>query len=204
MSLFGKKIINIEEIENYLKQVENSRHKKRLELRKISRKQGRLFDKIKKAHKNGNSFEVDYIWKELQQLTIEARYYQKELKSLNLKQLVLKKYSKILQTQSESKERELLHQLVIGIKKSGIEKKWERHQLVTEEYLEELQGFLEESELEEDYEPVDVKKADFLNKLDNVLQMEAKGNSAQAVAEAKRLKQDVSVPEFGNTELDNL
>ena len=87
-----KKDVSSRDLKVTLIGLERQRKRKQMELRKVAAKQGDLVEKLKKARREGNTLEVDYIWEDLKQLKIDGTFLKREAKVLNLESITVKRY----------------------------------------------------------------------------------------------------------------
>ncbi|MHC4597941.1 MAG: hypothetical protein ACYS47_02945 [Planctomycetota bacterium] len=156
--------------------VERERKRKQMELRKIAAKQGDMVDRVKKARKEGNNLEVDYLWEDMNQMRIDGTYLKREAKILNLEGITLKRY------------------VLERTRVSGLDAKLAGQFINDQEYLDELGAIMEEIGIEAeqmDFAEEDPQKLKFLEQIDALNAAEEAGDVDKAMEHEEVIKQEL-------------
>lgn len=186
-SLFGTKV-DLRKLKVKLREVERERRKYFMELRKLSTRQASLIEQIKRARREGNSIEVDYVWEELKDIKHDFAFNRRAAKVSNLEGIALKKYIRGLERLEKRKDKEGVNKLLQRIRNSGLDAKLALQQIDEESYLDELNATLDDLglEVEGDLDESDPEKARFLSEIDTINEAEEGGDFEQALkAEAE-------------------
>lgn len=182
---------NLKDMKVQLRRVERERKKHFLEMRKLSARQAHLVEEIKTARKNGNQIEVDYMWEELKDLKHEVNFTKRAARVANLEGITLKRYVHGIERLERSKDKSGIQNMIQRIQNSGLDNKLAMAQINEEEYLDELNGILEASGLEDDYidgNAADPEKARFLSEIDAINRAEEGGEFETALKKEGELK----------------
>jgi hypothetical protein len=191
--LFSKSI-SARDLKVALIGVERDRKRKQMELRKISAKQGDLVDKMKKARKEGNNLEVDYVWEDMNQMRIDATYLKREAKILNLEGITLKRYVRGMERLERTNNKEGIRSLLERTRVSGLDAKLAGQFINDQEYLDELGAIMEEIGLEADqmdFAEEDPQKLKFLEQIDALNAAEEAGDVDRAIEHEEEIKQEL-------------
>lgn len=186
-SLFGTKV-DLRKLKVKLREVERERRKYFMELRKLSTRQASLIEQIKRARREGNSIEVDYVWEELKDIKHDFAFNRRAAKVSNLEGIALKKYIRGLERLEKRKDKEGVNKLLQRIRNSGLDAKLALQQIDEESYLDELNATLDDLglEVEGELDDSDPEKARFLSEIDTINEAEEGGDFEQALkAEAE-------------------
>lgn len=195
--LFGKPV-TAKELKVQLLRIERDRRRQQQEIRKLEARRAHTIDRIKKARKEGNNLEVDYLWEELSQLKMEGKIAMKGAKRFNLEAIGLKKYIRGLERLEKSDNKEGIQGLFERVRESGLDTKLGMEDINEQEYLDELSMILEEAGLmveETDFEEEDPEKAKFLAQIDAINEAEDVGDFEKATKQEEKLKTTVDEPE---------
>ena len=195
--LFGK-AVTAKELKVHLLRIERDRRRKQQEIRKLEAKRSNTIDRIKKARKQGNNLEVDYLWEDLSQLKMEGVLTMKGAKRLNLEAIGLKKYIRGLDRLEKSDNKEGIKKLFERVQESGLDMKLGVDEINEQEYLDELSMILEDAGLHDedlDREEDDPEKARFLAEIDAINEAEVEGDFDKAVEKENKLKAVTEVEE---------
>lgn len=188
--LFGKPVTS-KELKVHLLKIERDRRRKQQSIRKIEAKRSTTIDRIKKARKEGNQLEVDYLWEDLTQLKMEGTIVLKGAKRLNLEGIGLKKYIRGLERLEKAKDKDGIGKLFERVRESGLDTKLGVDEINEQEYIDELAMILEEVGLNEEVfemEEEDPEKAKFLAQIDAINEAESQGDFDKAVEKETELK----------------
>jgi hypothetical protein len=186
-SLFGTRV-DLRKLKVKLREVERERRKYFMELRKLSTRQASLIEQIKRARREGNSIEVDYVWEELKDIKHDFAFNRRAGKVSNLEGIALKKYIRGLERLEKRKDKDGVNKLLQRIRSSGLDAKLALQQIDEEAYMDELNATLDDLglEIEGDLDDADPEKARFLSEIDTINQAEEGGEFDQALkAEAE-------------------
>jgi hypothetical protein len=177
--------------------VERERRKYFLDLRKLSASQTDLIEKIKGARREGNQFEVDYLWEELKSMKHDFAFNKRAAKVANLEGIALKKYIRGLERLEKRKDKDGVNKLLQRIRNSGLDAKLALQSIDEEAYLDELNATLDDLGLEVDAEMSDddPEKEKFLAEIDTINEAEGSGNFEEALKTEAQLKQKLESEE---------
>ncbi len=171
--------------------VKRERKKKQMETRKLSHKKAELIDAIKRARKDGNQMEVDFMWEELQQVKVDSAYCRREARILNLEGIGLTRYIRGLERLEKTSSNEKIKALLDKVRMAGLDEKLRGQEVDEVAYMDALNATLEEVGLEveeiDTYED-DPEKARFLAEIDAINAAEEEGKLDEAVAKEEKLK----------------
>mgnify|MGYP001218281947 CR=1 FL=1 len=198
-----KDVVTSRDLKIALMGVKRERRKKQMEIRRHGLKQTELIARVKKARRDNNVEEVDFLYEELQQIKIDTAYAKREAKILNLEGIGLQRYLRGLERLEKTGNRGRIRELMERVSKSHLDEKL-RGQVVDEEaYLDSLTMTLDDVKMElEDVammEDEDPDKDKFLREIDEIIAAEEEGNLDAAVEREQTLKQEMeteSEPEF--------
>ncbi|MCZ6603200.1 MAG: hypothetical protein O6952_09350 [Planctomycetota bacterium] len=191
--LFGKEV-TAKELKVSLRKIERERRRRQQEIRKLEAKRGTVVERIKKARKQGNNLEVDYLWEDLTQLKMEGILAMKSARRSNLEAIGLKRYVRGLERLEKNKDKEGIRKLFTRVAESGLDTKLGVEEINEEEYLDELQMILEDAGLNDqelDREEEDPEKAKFLSQIDAINDAEEAGDFEAATQKEEKLKSAV-------------
>lgn len=188
-SLFGTKV-DLRKLKVKLREVERERRKYFMELRKLSTRQASLIEQIKRARREGNSIEVDYVWEELKDIKHDFAFNRRAAKVSNLEGIALKKYIRGLERLEKRKDKEGVNKLLQRIRNSGLDAKLALQQIDEESYLDELNATLDDLglEVEGDLDESDPEKARFLSEIDTINEAEEGGDFDAALKTEAELR----------------
>jgi hypothetical protein len=189
-----EKAVTARDLKVALIRVDRDRKRKQLEVRKLSSKQGEIIEKVKKARREGNNLEVDYMWEELNGIKLDLTFLRREARVLNLEGIALKKYIRGLERLEKSNNRDGIKGLLDRTRKSGLDAKLAGQFIDEQGYLDELTAIMEEIGLEaETLEMMedDPAKAKFLAEIDAINEAEEAGDYDAAVEKEEELKADL-------------
>lgn len=188
--LFGSGL-DLRKLKVKLREVERERRKYFLDLRKLSASQTDLIEKIKGARREGNQFEVDYLWEELKSMKHDFAFNKRAAKVSNLEGIALKKYIRGLERLEKRKDKDGVNKLLQRIRTSGLDAKLALQSIDEEAYLDELNATLDDLGLEVDAEMSDddPEKEKFLSEIDTINEAEGSGNFEEALKTEAQLKQ---------------
>lgn len=192
-SMFEKAVTS-RDLKVALIRVDRDRKRKQLEVKKLSAKQGDIIDRIKKARKEGNSLEVDYLWEEMNGIKLDLTFTRREARVLNLEGIALKKYIRGLERLEKNNNRDGIKSLLERTRKSGLDAKLAGQFIDEQGYLDELTAIMEEIGLEaEQLEMMedDPQKAKFLSEIDAINAAEEAGDYDAAVEKEEELKSEM-------------
>jgi hypothetical protein len=188
-SLFGTRV-DLRKLKVKLREVERERRKYFMEMRKLSTRQASLIEQIKRARREGNSIEVDYVWEELKDIKHDFAFQRRAAKVSNLEGIALKKYVRGLERLEKRKDKDGVNKLLQRIRNSGLDAKLALQQIDEEAYLDELNATLDDLglEVDADMEESDPEKARFLDEIDTINQAEEGGDFEQALKAEQDLR----------------
>jgi hypothetical protein len=188
-SLFGSKV-DLRKLKVKLREVERERRKYFMEMRKLSTRQAALIEQIKRARREGNSIEVDYVWEELKDIKHDFAFQRRAAKVSNLEGIALKKYVRGLERLEKRKDKDGVNKLLQRIRSSGLDAKLALQQIDEEAYMDELNATLDDLglEVDGDMEESDPEKARFLDEIDTINQAEEGGDFEQALKAEQELR----------------
>lgn len=194
--LFGSGL-DLRKLKVKLREVERERRKYFLDLRKLSASQTDLIEKIKGARREGNQFEVDYLWEELKSMKHDFAFNKRAAKVSNLEGIALKKYIRGLERLEKRKDKDGVNKLLQRIRTSGLDAKLALQSIDEEAYLDELNATLDDLGLEVDAEMADddPEKEKFLSEIDTINEAEGSGNFEEALKTEAQLKQKLESEE---------
>ena len=181
-SLFGSKV-DLRKLKVKLREVERERRKYFMEMRKLSTRQASLIEQIKRARREGNSIEVDYVWEELKDIKYDFAFQRRAAKVSNLEGIALKKYVRGLERLEKRKDKDGVNKLLQRIRSSGLDAKLALQQIDEEAYMDELNATLDDLglEVEGDMDDSDPEKVRFLSEIDTINEAEEGGDFEQAL-----------------------
>lgn len=188
--LFGSRI-DLRTLKVKLREVERERRKYFMDLRKLSAQQGDMLEKMKRARREGNNFEVDYLWEELKSMKHDFAFNRRAAKVSNLEGIALKKYIRGLERLEKRKDKDGVNKLLQRIRTSGLDAKLALQNIDEQAYLDELNATLDELglEVDADMEDRDPEKDRFLAEIDTINEAEGSGNFDEALKVESDLKQ---------------
>lgn len=188
-TLFGNKV-DLRKLKVKLREVERERRKYFMEMRKLSTRQASLIEQIKRARREGNSIEVDYVWEELKDLKHDFAFNRRAAKVSNLEGIALKKYIRGLERLEKRKDKDGVNKLLQRIRSSGLDAKLALQQIDEESYMDELNATLDDLglEIEGDFDESDPEKARFLDEIDTINEAEESGSFDEALKHENELR----------------
>ncbi|MCA8914597.1 MAG: hypothetical protein KDB90_04225 [Planctomycetes bacterium] len=188
-SLFGSKV-DLRKLKVKLREVERERRKYFMEMRKLSTRQASLIEQIKRARREGNSIEVDYVWEELKDIKYDFAFQRRAAKVSNLEGIALKKYVRGLERLEKRKDKDGVNKLLQRIRSSGLDAKLALQQIDEEAYMDELNATLDDLglEVEGDMDDSDPEKVRFLSEIDTINEAEEGGDFDQALKAETELR----------------
>lgn len=179
--LFGPKV-DLRKLKVKLREVERERRKYFMELRKLSTRQASLIEQIKRARREGNTIEVDYVWEELKDIKHDFAFNRRAAKVSNLEGIAMKKYIRGLERLEKRKDKDGVNRLLQRIRSSGLDAKLALQQIDEESYMDELNATLDDLGLEVDdsYGDEDPEKSKFLGEIDTINNAEEAGSFDEA------------------------
>ncbi len=191
--LFSKEI-SARDLKVALIGVERERKRKQMELRKIASKQGDLVERLKKARREGNGLEVDYLWEDLNQYRFDTTYLKREAKILNLQGIALKRYVRGMERLEKTNNKDGVRALLERTRKSGLDAKLAHQFINDQEYLDELGAIMDEIGLEAEqmeYAEEDPAKMKFLEQIDALNAAEEAGDLDRALEHEEQIKSEL-------------
>ncbi len=187
--LFGTKV-DLRKLKVKLREVERERRKYFMEMRKFSTRQAALIEQIKRARREGNQIEVDYVWEELKDIKHDFAFHRRAAKVSNLEGIALKKYVRGLERLEKRKDKDGINKLLQRIRSSGLDAKLALQQIDEQSYMDELNATLDDLglEIEGELEDSDPEKARFLDEIDTINQAEEGGDFEQALKAEQELR----------------
>lgn len=188
--LFGGKL-DLRKLKVKLREVERERRKYFMDLRKLSATQTDMIEKIKRARREGNQFEVDYLWEEMKSMKHDFAFNKRAAKISNLEGIALKKYIRGLERLEKRKDKDGVNKLLQRIRNSGLDAKLALQSIDEQAYVDELNATLDDLGLEVDgeFEDSDPEKARFLSEIDTINEAETGGDFEAALKTEAELKQ---------------
>ena len=188
-SLFGSKV-DLRKLKVKLREVERERRKYFMEMRKLSTRQASLIEQIKRARREGNSIEVDYVWEELKDIKYDFAFQRRAAKVSNLEGIALKKYVRGLERLEKRKDKDGVNKLLQRIRSSGLDAKLALQQIDEEAYMDELNATLDDLglEVDADMDDSDPEKMRFLSEIDTINEAEEGGDFDQALKAETELR----------------
>ena len=188
-TLFGNRV-DLRKLKVKLREVERERRKYFMEMRKLSTRQASLIEQIKRARREGNSIEVDYVWEELKDLKYDFAFNRRAAKVSNLEGIALKKYIRGLERLEKRKDKDGVNKLLQRIRNSGLDAKLALQQIDEESYMDELNATLDDLglEIEGEYAEEDPEKARFLDEIDTINEAEESGSFDEALKHENELR----------------
>lgn len=188
--IFGDRV-DLRTLKVKLREVERERRKYFMELRKLSAAQGTTIEQIKRARRDGNQIEVDYLWEEIKEMKHDFAYHKRAAKISNLEGIALKKYIRGLERLEKRKDKNSIQRLIKRIQTSGLDAKLSMQQIDEQAYMDELNATLEDIglDVDQEYSEDDPEKARFLDEIDTINEAEGTGdfeNALKTEAELKR------------------
>lgn len=195
-SLFGTKI-DLRKLKVKLREVERERRKYFMEMRKLSTRQASLIEQVKRARREGNSIEVDYVWEELKDIKHDFAFHRRAAKVSNLEGIALKKYIRGLERLEKRKDKDGVNKLLTRIRTSGLDAKLALQQIDEQAYLDELNATLDDLglEVDGDFEESDPEKSRFLDEIDTINEAEEGGNFDEALKAESELRAKLEAEE---------
>ncbi|MHC4839671.1 MAG: hypothetical protein ACYTDT_01770 [Planctomycetota bacterium] len=180
--LFGPKV-DLRKLKVKLREVERERRKYFMELRKLSTRQASLIEQIKRARREGNTIEVDYVWEELKDIKHDFAFNRRAAKVSNLEGIAMKKYIRGLERLEKRKDKDGVNKLLQRIRSSGLDAKLALQQIDEESYMDELNATLDDLglEVDEGYGDEDPEKLKFLSEIDTINVAEEAGSFDEAL-----------------------
>jgi hypothetical protein len=170
-----------------LRGVERERRKKQMEIRRLGSKRNETLTRLKQARKESNREEVDFLYEDIQQLSLDQRLARRESKVLNLEAIGLKRYTRGLERLEKTSSRGKIRDLMTRVQTSGLDEKLRGSAVDEEAYIDALNATLEDINMElEDtdlmYDDGDPEKAALLAELDEIIAAE-EGGEVEAATE---------------------
>jgi len=188
--LFGRKRVTTRDLKTRLLRIERDRRRKRLELKKLDKRQGEIVEQVKEARRSGNNIEVDYLWEDLKGMKIDRMWMIRESTILNLEGITVKKYLRGMERMERNNNHEGINKMMERIRGSGLEAKLDADRIATDEYLDELRAIMDDVGM--DMESMDMveddqEKAAFLADIDAINVAEESGNLDEVEEAEERL-----------------
>jgi len=184
--------VSVEEVEEATKAAQEKRRRLFRQMRILTRRRRRLLERAKRARKQGDKMEIDFVWEELKGLRTEAALLRKDARVAMLEELTLERVERTMKrlqkAGDEGRIKDVIHRLI----ESGVIAKIGQEQVSEEAYAEQLNAVLSyatEAVVEEAEE--DEEKAKFLEELDAIIDAEEKGDKEGAKKRARRLEEAV-------------
>lgn len=199
-----KDVVTSRDLKIALMGVKRERRKKQLEIRRLGLKQNDFLGKIKRARKDSNQEEVDYLYDELRQIKVDTHYARREAKVLNLEGMGLQRYLRSIERLEKTSNKGRIRDLMERVQKQGLDQKLQGATIDEEAYLDALNVTADEMRLElEDVgimDEDDPEKDKFLRDLDDIIAAEEEGKLDIAIEREEKLKeeleQETAEPEF--------
>jgi hypothetical protein len=163
-------------------------------MRKLSAKQSDLIERTRKARRERNNIEVDYLWEEMKSVKTEMLVLRKQARVRNLEGITLKRYMHGLERIERSGDRQGAKRMIERIRNSGLDAKLAEADINEREYLAELQETLDEftGAAEADFaEEEDAEKLRFLAEIDGINEAEDEGDVETAAEREARLRAEI-------------
>lgn len=199
--LFGaeEEVVSSRDLKIALMGVKRERRKKQLEIRRLGLKQSEAIGRMKKARRENNAEEVDFLYEELQQIKIDTAYAKREAKVLNLEGIGLQRYVRGLERLEKTSNKGRIRELMKRVQKANLDEKLRGASVDEEAYLDDLNLTLEDVKLElEDVgmsDESDPEKERFLSEIDEIIAAEEEGKLDVAVERETRLKAELEEAE---------
>ena len=196
----GEKPATSQDLKIALRGCERNRKRKQQEMRRGLLKSDGLIQNLKKARKNNNQDEVNYLWEELQQNKLDISLSKREAKVLRLETMALKRYSRALERLEKAGNKARVEDLINRIKAAGLDDALSRQQIEESDYLDRLNQSLDEMkdalEMDDLSEEIpSAEKADFLTGLDEIIAAEELGQDDLAFVKQEQLKSKLEATE---------
>ncbi|MCZ6794057.1 MAG: hypothetical protein O7J95_10635 [Planctomycetota bacterium] len=198
--LFSKKV-SLRELKVSLLKLERERKRRDASLRKLEGRTEELVEKIKKARRQGNHGEVDYLWEDLKHARTECTLERRQARVLGLEAIALKRTVWGLERLEAAKNRTGVQELLKRLSSSGLDAKLGMQEIREEEYLRELDEILQSMDLvgaESSGVADDPEKAAFLAEIDAINAAEEMGDAGGALERETGLKNRLRAEESGN------
>ena len=130
--LFGRKRVTTRDLKTRLLRIERDRRRKRLELKKLDKRQGEIVEQVKEARRSGNNIEVDYLWEDLKGMKIDRMWMIRESTILNLEGITVKKYLRGMERMERNNNHEGINKMMERIRGSGLEAKLDADRIATD------------------------------------------------------------------------
>ena len=198
--LFSSKKVSLRELKVSLLKVERERKRQETSLRKLESRIDEIFEKTKKARRQGKKVEVDFLWEELRLAKTEIALEYRQARVLNLEAITLKRTVWGLERMEAAKNREGAGHLVGRLRASGLDDKLQAQEIREDEYLRELDDILHSLALPEsaESESDDPDKAVFLAEIDAINAAEDVGDVDVAQEREMGLKGRLASEEDGS------
>ncbi len=184
--------VSVEEVEEATKAAQEKRRRLFRQMRILARRRRRLLERAKKARKQGDKMEIDFVWEELKGLRTEAALLRKDARVAMLEELTLERVERTMKrlkkAGDEGRIKDVIHRLI----ESGIIAQIGQEQVSEDAYAEQLDAVLSyatEATVEDAEE--DEEKAKFLEELDAIIDAEERGDKHEAKKRARRLEEAV-------------
>jgi hypothetical protein len=203
--IFGSEeenVVTSRDLKIALMGVKRERRKKQMEMKRLGMKKNEIFGRIKKARREGNMEEVDFLYEELQQIKIDTAYSKREAKVLNLEGIGLQRYLRGVERLEKTSSKGRIRELMQRVRSAGLDEKLRGQTVDEEAYLDDLNLTLEDINVElEDVsmsEEGDPEKDKFLEQIDSIIALEEGGNEDIAIEREEQLKEKLEQesPEF--------
>jgi hypothetical protein len=203
--IFGgeeESVVTSRDLKIALMGVKRERRKKQMEMKRLGMRKNEMFGRIKKARREGNMEEVDFLYEELQQVKIDTAYCRREAKVLNLEGIGLQRYLRGVERLEKTSNKGRIRELMKKVRTAGLDEKLRGQTIDEETYLDDLNLTLEDINVElEDVslaEEGDPEKDQFLEQIDKIIALEEGGNEQVAVEQEEQLKDQLEQenPEF--------
>ncbi|MBN1418400.1 MAG: hypothetical protein JXP34_06455 [Planctomycetes bacterium] len=197
-NLFSRPV-TARELKTALLRVERERRKKQAELKRLSAERDDVIERVRKARKSGDRFEVDSLWEDLKQHKIEAALTRREARILTLEAIAVKRYAWGLERLERSRDKDGVRRLLDRVRKSRLADLLARDEIDEREYRKELESVLEVAGAEAmaDAEDDDPEKARFLAEIDAINRAEDDGDFETASERESRLRAEMEDEDGG-------
>ena len=184
--------VSVEEVEEATKAAQEKRRRLFRQMRILTRRRRRLLERAKRARKQGDKMEIDFVWEELKGLRTEAALLRKDARVAMLEELTLERVERTMKRLQKAGEEGRIKDVIQRLIESGIIAKIGQEQVSEDAYAEQLNAVLSYATeaVAEDTEE-DEEKAKFLEELDAIIDAEEKGDKEGAKKRARRLEEAV-------------
>ncbi len=188
--LFGSREPSLTDVKVKLRTAERDRLKQYEEVRKLDAKQSQLLTDIRKAMRDGNRLQIDYLYDELKFVKHDISLGTKTARIANRQTMVLKRVMRAMESRTRTGDKDSVRKMIERLVNSDIASMIAKSDVSDEEYTAKLDEILGMTELESGgtSEADDPEKEKLLSALSAINEAEDAGNFEAATEKEREVK----------------